>query len=120
MKMTNKNAHPRDTDNIGNTRHRKMTNKNTQPRDTDNIGNTRHRKMTNKNTQPRDTDSIGNTRHRKMTNKTIKHNTANQQDDQHGPKTGVNYGFLVVKLKSSIGKFETMIWLTATEYLCHK
>jgi hypothetical protein len=32
----------------------------------------------------------------------------------------VNYGFIVVKLKSSIGKFKTMIWLTATEYLCHK
>jgi nitrate reductase NapE component len=56
--MTNKNAQPRNTENIGNTRHRKMTNKNTQPRDTDNIENTRHRKMTNKNTQPRDTDNI--------------------------------------------------------------
>ena len=62
-----------------------MTNKNTQPRDTDNIGNIRHRKMTNKNTQPRDTDNIGNTRHRKMTNKTIKQNTVNQQEEQHGP-----------------------------------
>jgi hypothetical protein len=65
-----------------------MTNKNTQPRDTDNIRNTRHRKMTNKNTQPRDTDNIRNTRHRKMTNKTIKHNTANQQDEQYGPHLG--------------------------------
>jgi hypothetical protein len=49
-----------------------MKNKNTQPRDTDNIGNTRHRKMKNKNTQPRDTDNIGNTRHKKM--KTRIHN----------------------------------------------
>jgi hypothetical protein len=54
-----------------------MANNNTQPRDTDNIGNTRHMKMTNKNRQPRDTDNIGDSRHMKMTNKTIKHNTSN-------------------------------------------